>query len=60
MKEEPKGSSEAIVHVEFRFLSGRAPLAEDLHRMTNLIVNLLDHEFPNHSGLGMTVELEDL
>ena len=57
---EPKGSSEAIVHVEFRFSPGRAPLAEDLHRLNDLIINLLDHEFPNHSGLGMNVELEGL
>ena len=47
------------VHVSLRFEPGCTVLGEDLDRLNDRIIELIDREFPNHSGMAMLVELED-
>lgn len=48
-----------LLHVSARFEPGCTVLGEDLNRLNDRILELIDREFPNHSGLAMLVELED-
>lgn len=48
-----------VVHVNLHFEPGCAVLGEDLDRLNDRIIELIDREFPHHSGMAMLVELED-
>lgn len=47
------------VHISTRFEPGCTVLGEDLDRLNDRIIELIDREFPHHSGMAMLIELED-